>query len=256
MHMKFPFSLLSLSVIFLSHALPAAADTPGFDRPGIAFATDIVPPAGIALEQGLPDFVRSSEDGVKAAFYSAGTNVRIGLIDGVELQLATSLYNQLKVEAGGSSQTEHGAGDTRLGFKVALPSSSNRFSWSTLGSVTSDTGSEAFSNNAEQYDLGVAMGLTLGGEVTAGFYVNASNLDGETALALSPSLSFGLSEALDAYVEAGYFNNASEPNSSVAGGGLTWMASPTVQLDASVNFGLNSNSPDVAGGFGFSFYFE
>ena len=254
--MKPAITLLSLTALILGHAPPAAADTPGFDRPGIAFATAIVPRAAISLEQGLPDFSRSSDAGVKISFYSAGTNVRIGLFDGAELQLASSLFNQLEIKAGGITQTERGAGDTRLGLKVALPSSSDTFSWATLGSVTFDTGTPEFSNNAKQYDLGVSLALDLTPNITGGFYVNATHLDGETALAISPSLSFGLSETVGAYVEAGYFSNAGEANSSVAGGGLTWMATPTVQLDASADFGLNSDSPDVTGGFGVSIYFQ
>lgn len=254
--MKSAITLLSLAALSFVYAPLAAADTPAFDRPGIAFATDIVPRAAISLEQGLPDFSRSSDAGVRISSYSAGTNVRIGLFDGAELQLATSLFNQLEVKADGISQTFHGAGDTRLGLKVALPSSSDTFSWATLGSVTFDTGSDAFSNNAKQYDLGVSLALDLVPDVTGGFYVNATHLDGENSITVSPSISFALSETVGAYVEAGYFSNASEPNSSVAGGGLTWMVTPTVQLDASADFGLNSDSPDVTGGFGVSIYFE
>lgn len=254
--MKFAISLLSFTDISLSYALPATAATPAFDRPGIAFATDVIPRAAISLEQGLPDFSRSSDGGVKTSFYSAGTNVRIGLIDGVELQLATALFNQLEVKTGGRTQTTRGAGDTRLGFKVALPSAAESFSWATLGSITFDTGASEFSNNAKQYDLGVALAVDLGKDVSGGFYVNATHLDGENAVVISPSLSFALSETVGSYVEAGYFTNAGAPSSSVAGAGLTWMATPRVQLDLSADFGLNSQSPDVTGGFGVSIYFQ
>ena len=254
--MKFPIALLPLLTISLSFALPAAADTPAFDRPGIAFATDIVPRAAFSFEQGLPDFTRSTEDGIESSLYLAGTNIRVGLFDGVELQLATALFNQLELKTAGGSQNERGAGDTRVGLKVALPTSSETFSWATLGSVTFDTGDAAFSNNAQQVDLGIALALDLANDYTAGFYVNATNLAGENSIAISPSLSFALTDTLGAYVEAGFFSNASSANSSVAGAGLTWMATPTVQLDASANFGLNSNSPDIAGGFGVSIYFQ
>ena len=254
--MKPAIAVLSFITIALCYALPAAADTPAFDRPGIAFATDIVPRAAFSFEQGLPDFTRSDDGDVESTSYSAGTNIRLGLWDGVELQLATALFNQLELRAAGNSQTERGQGDTRLGLKVALPSSSATFSWATLGSITFDTGDEAFSNNAKQYDLGVALSMDLVNDFTAGFYVNATNLAGENSVAVSPSLSFALTDTLGAYVEAGYFSNGSAPNSSVAGAGLTWMATPTVQLDASANFGLNAQSPDVTGGFGVSIYFE
>ena len=186
---------LRLSLVLLARQRNACLQLaqPAFDRPGIAFATDVVPRAAISIEQGLPDFSRSSDASVKTAFYSAGTNVRIGLFDGAELQLATALFNQLEIKTAGSSQTFRGAGDTRLGLKVALPSSSDKFSWATLGSVTLNTGSEEFSNNVKQYDLGVSLALDLAPDVTGGFYVNATHLDGENSIAISPSLSFGLS---------------------------------------------------------------
>ncbi len=254
--MKFAIMFLSLTTISLGYVDAAVADTPAFDRPGIAFATDVVPPAAISLEQGLPDFSRSRVDGFKFTEYSAGTNVRFGVFDGVELQLATALFNRLEIKAGGNSLSETGAGDTRIGVKVALPSSLDTFSWATLGSITFDTGAQAFSNDAKQYDLGVALALDLANDVTAGFYVNATNTRGENAVVISPSLSFAVSETVGAYVEAGYFSNASDSNSSVAGAGLTWMATPTVQLDVSADFGLDEASPDITGGFGASIYFE
>lgn len=239
----------------LACAVPAAADTPALDRPGIAFATDTLPRAGVAIEQGLPDFSYSRDGGVKTTAYTADTNLRIGVSDIVELQLATALFNHLKIEGAGSSQTQHGRGDTRLGAKVALPSSSENFSWASLASVTLSTGEQPFTNDATQYDLGLALALDLANGLTAGFYVNGTRLAGDNSLAISPSLSFGLTDTVGAYVEAGYFTEPGAQDSAVAGAGLTWMATPTIQLDASADFGLNASSADVAGGIGVSIFF-
>ena len=41
----------------------------------------------------------------------------------------------------------------------------------------------------------------------------------------------------------------------VAGGGVTWMVAPTVQLDLSANVGLTTDSTDLQAGFGISMFF-
>jgi hypothetical protein len=53
-------------------------------------------------------------------------------------------------------------------------------------------------------------------------------------------------------VELGYFHVPGRPDSTVAGGGLAWMVTPTVQLDLSVDVGVTAHAPDAQGGFGVS----
>jgi hypothetical protein len=253
--MKLSAQLIFAAFFGLTCVPVARAEAVSFDRPGIAFASATLTPGSWAFEQGLPDFARNNADGAKTTLYSAGSNLRFGLFDALELQLATSAWNQLKVNVGGISQTVHGAGDARVALKVALPSESETFSWAGLGSVTLATGASAFSNDATQYDLGLALAQEVANNLTAGFYLNATRLEGDNSITISPSLSFSVTDTLGAYLEAGYFSNADAPNSTVAGGGVTWMLNPVLQLDASANFGLNSQSPDVTGGLGFSVVF-
>ena len=77
----------------------------------------------------------------------------------------------------------------------------------------------------------------------------ADGADGQ-AWTFSPSYTFYSGERLGGYVEAGFGHG--EGGEQVAGGGLTWRASPRVQLDLSVLRGLDADSVDWQGGFGVS----
>lgn len=246
---------LLAALIGVAASSPARADTPAFDRPGIAFATAVLPVGTVALEQGFLDFAYQRGGGASSTEYTADTNFRLGVAAGVEVQLATALWNRLTDRSAGTTRTENGRGDTRLSVKLALPTARDGFSWAVLTSATLATGDGAFTADTTQYDLGVALAQDFGG-ASGGLYLDATHADGDTSIAFSPSYSVALSDRVTTYAEAGYFTNASAPDEAVAGGGITWMVTPTVQLDASANFGLNSASADVAGGVGFSIYFE
>ncbi|MBO7942599.1 transporter, partial [Streptomyces sp. S9] len=86
--------------------------------------------------------------GVRSTGYSADTNLRLGLTDTLELQLATSPYNY---------QRQSGGGDTALALKLALPSSNDKFSWAVLGSATVATGDRDFSDGRDHYALGATV---------------------------------------------------------------------------------------------------
>lgn len=233
-----------------------AAEPPSFDRPGISFSTDTLPRGAFAWEQGLPDFERNDDGGRRSRLYSANTNLRLGLSERVELQLATSAYNRLRERDGDGRRSRHGAGDTGLAVKVALPSSHEAFSWAVLGAVTAASGARDFSNGATQYTLGTTLGYDFNERVAGALYFNLDRSDGADTWTWSPSLSFALSDRTAVYVEAGMSHSDHASTTSVAGGGVTWMATPRVQLDASFDVGLDRNSPDLQGGLGASFYFD
>lgn len=252
----------ALAAMLALASAPAIAQTsepagpPSFDRPGISFSTDTLPRGAFAWEQGLPDFVRDDDGGSRSRLYSANTNLRLGLSDRVELQLATSAYNRLRERDGDGRRSRHGAGDTGLAIKLALPAAHEAFSWAVLGAVTAASGDRDFSNGATQYTLGTTLGYDFNERVAGALYVNLDRSDGRDTWTWSPSLSFALSDRIGAYFEAGMSKADGESATSVAGGGVTWMATPRVQLDASFDLGLDRRSPDLQGGVGASFYFD
>lgn len=238
-------------------AWPAwAGDAPSFDRPGIAFSTGTLPRGSVAWEQGLPDVERDRSDGVRSTAYSANTNLRLGLTDTLELQLATSPYNHRRERGAGVRGSAHGAGDTALALKLALPSARDGLSWAVLGSATVATGARDFSDGRDRYALGATVAYDFDDATAGSLYLNLERSGGAEAWTVSPSLSRAFGARWGAYVEAGWTRTAHAPDTGVAGIGATFMATPRVQLDASLDAGLNRASPDWQGGIGVSVFFD
>lgn len=246
-----------LCIAVVLGAVPAVhADTPAFDRPGIAVTTTTVPAGGIAWEQGLPDFVRDSRDGVDLRSDAANTNLRFGLGDTFELRLFGSPWNYQRIATPQGRNSSKGYGDTGLGFKWAGPSTSKTFSWALLATASFATGEDDFSAGSTAYDIATSLGWALNDSVSATLYADIGHQDGSNSYTISPSLGFALSRRWAAFVEAGFTHAKGSPDNAVAGGGFTWMASERVQLDLSADFGVNAATPDVQGGFGVSIYFD
>jgi len=242
--------------VLLCSVCNAEGDPPQFDRPGIAFAAATVPRGAISFEQGLPDFQRSSEAGSRVTSYAADTNVRIGLTDSLEIQLGTALFNYMTVRTAGAEGASHGAGDSGIALKTTLPTTSARVSWAALGSVTFATGDRDFTAGAPEYDLGTTVSMQLADKAATAFYVNLSRFHDETTYTVSPSFSYSVTDSIGAFVEAGVSHTRHNPDVDVAGGGVTWMITPVVQLDLSSDFGLNHASPDWQGGLGISVFVD
>jgi len=249
-------TLQALGCAWLAATSIALADTPAFDRPGIAFSTTTVPRGSLAVELGVPDFIHTSDAGSRSTTYRLDTNARAGLGRALELQLATPVFNYQHADTAGGSGSTTGLGDSRLSLKAALPSSSAEFSWAMLAGITFASGASAFSGGSTQYTLATSLNQKLDDTYTAGFYIELDRADGATDYTLSPNLNFTLGSTLSGYVEAAYTHVPHSPDSSVAGAGLAWMVTPIVQLDLSFDLGLTSESPKLQGGFGVSVYLQ
>lgn len=237
-------------------AASARADTPAFDRPGISFSTQTLPPGSFDWEQGLPDVERDSFDGARATSYSADTTVRIGLARALELQLGGSAYDFARTRADGHADSVHGGGDTSVALKAALPSSSEDFSWAALARVGFATGSAAFSAGRTQVELATSLNFKLGDALSTASYAKLDRLGGASSYGFAQSLAYTVSDATGVYVELGAELARHQSAATIAGGGVTYMITPTVQLDLFGDFGLSHASPDLQAGFGVSAFFE
>ncbi len=231
------------------------ADAPAFDRPGISFATSVLPAGSFDWEQGLPDFAHDNADGVRSTDYTADTTFRFGLTSTLEVQLASSLWNRLDQRAGGMSFHDNGAGDTKLALKWAPTLASKNTTLAVLGSVTAATGSAAFTNGRPIVSLGATIARDLGGGRSLAFYANVDRSGGEDTWTLSPNFGFPISGNLGGYIEAGQ-NFGGGESSTVAGGGVTWLLHDRVQFDLYGLRGLTSRSPDVQAGLGVSVFWQ
>jgi hypothetical protein len=232
---------------------PSVADTPAFDRPGIAFSSTTLPAQSFAWEQGLPDFESDRADGVTQRAYAANARLRYGISDQWELQLAAPWYERIDTNGSGRAFTAAGAGDVSVAVKVALPSGNDALHTALLGAVSFATGQGQLSLGTTQYSLGTTVGWSVSDQQSLAFYVNVDVLDGQAKWTLSPSWSFSVSDTIGGYIEAGYQPAShGDPANAIAGGGLTWMAKPTVQLDVYWLSGLTQQSTNLAAGFGVS----
>lgn len=248
-----------LWLLAVAIAAPAVAqpveETPAFDRPGISFSVTTLPVGSVAWEQGLPDASRDRHNGVTISDYAAATNLRVGLADKLELQLGHSAFNWRRQRGHGLSERQRGSGDTTLLLKRSLPLASPDLGWALMGGATLSTGDVEFSNGRTSYTMGSTLEWARGERSAIALYLNADWDRADTTWTLSPSYSLSLNDRWAVFVEAGYSRSSLDGENYVAGGGVTWMLTPRLQLDMYSDFGLTKASTDVQAGFGFSLFF-
>jgi len=247
------------AALFASSPLKAqqADEPPSFDRPGIGLGTGIVPRGALALELGLPSYERDRDvDGLRTEQISGDVTLRTGLFEHWEVQLSGSPWQRQRSRLPGTDSTRtRGGGDTQLALKWAVPTSRDTDRWALLASATVARGDSAFSEG-RQYALARSYEHDFSEQWTGALYASHSRGDGERSTVWSPSVSLTLTPRLSAFLEAGVTEARGAPRESVAGGGLTWMWTDRVQLDASVDAGLDDESPDLQAGLGISAYFD
>ena len=98
------------------------------------------------------------------------------------------------------------------------------------------------------------MAWALPGDTSLALYADRQWGEEGSGWLFSPSYGFPLGEDVAAYVEAGYGQDAQHMRA--VGAGLTWMATPRLQLDASFLRGLDEETVDWQGGIGLALYFD
>lgn len=244
---------VSIALLFAT-GQALAAETPAFDRPGLSFSTSTLPAGGFAWEQGLPDFSTDRSQGVRTTAWLADTLLRLGVTDTVELQLGADTWGGVRVRGNGAHRSEHGGGDGWGSVKWAPATVSETFSWAVLATASLPFGETPIGGGGNDYGLGVTAAWALPGDTGVSLYANRDWGDGGNGWLFSTDYGFPIGDGLDGFIEAGYGTGAARTR--VAGGGLTWMATPWLQLDVSFLRGLDNESPDWQGGVGMAWYFD
>ena len=235
---------LCLGAVIAQPALAQVRNNPGYDRPGLGFTPAVLQPGDFTWEQGLPDLSRA--DGI--SLYTAGTLLRLGIGGALELQLGTG-WSRLD----GQGPDIDGRASTSLAVKFAPPAGGD-FSWGLLGSVEFTDGERAFRNEQDQYLLGASLNWQHSADHASGVYVEAVQGDSDSQL-LAVNDGWSLTRALGMYVELAVQHMAGVGNGSMGGAGLTWQATPRVQLDLSTRHRLGGHVDTWQGGIGFAVYF-
>ena len=236
-------------------ALPAPAvraqESVAFDRPGIGFSTTTLQPGRLAWEQGLPDVEYSHDAGGRSRLLMADTLLRLGLTDGLELQVGTDGYGWLSGRDAEGRWHAHGLGNASIGLKRVLPSRWAGVSWALRATANLPTGRGPLGGGDRQYELGLAAQWDLGRERTGALYLGRSAGAGRGWM-LAPSYGFALPGDWSGYVEAGL--GRGDQRGRQWGGGVTWQPVHRFQLDFSVLRGSHG-APDWQGGIGIALAF-
>ncbi|WP_254424420.1 transporter [Rhodanobacter sp. C05] len=241
-------------MLMLGVTLPALADNPGYDRPGYGFTPVVLGAGDITVEQGLPDWSRNRQDDLTSSQYSADSLLRIGIGGPLELQLGSSPWNSLQ-QNGSIRDNSQGHGDSILGLKLALPSSSQAFSWGLLGSVEFTDGAKAFRSAQRQYLLGAQFNLQADERNSLGLYLQDARSGGADSTTAAVSDNYAISKTLTLYAETAWLHAPDQGSGTVAGAGLAWMITPRVQFDAGFDRRLGGAAPEWQTNLGVSIYF-
>jgi hypothetical protein len=174
------------------------------------------------------------------------------------LPICAPLYSEARVESRGARSTDRGHGDVEAGAKWHLSANEGaRPSFALIPSVILPTGQDRFSAEDPVYQLNamaewtLASGWGIGalGGVLNGPAAGDRYSQGTFALAAGRSLP---SPAWSAYGELAFLASDLEgaTDSSFAGAGIRYLATPDFQLDLSFDCGLTGDSPDWLLGIG------
>lgn len=218
-------------VLSLAAALPARADNPGYDRPGLGFQPAVLGAGDVTIEQGLPTWTRDRADGATQSQYTADTLLRVGIGGPFEAQLGTSLFNAARESDAHGHAWNRGRGDTVLGLKFAPCKPDAALTWGLLGSVELTDGSPGLRNDHDTYLLGADLNWQASDTDGIGGYLEQtrSHHDRRTTAALNESHLLG--KSLVGYVELAQLHETGVGSGTEAGAGVAWMASRRVQLD-------------------------
>ena len=249
--------LLPALVLLAVLAAPASGQITT-DRPGFGFSPSVVDRGTFQVEAGLPQATRADRSlagrDATLTVYSFPIQLRYGVTDAVEFRLGSSVYDvvRLSVDGDGDSDGNAGLDVVEVGAKIQL--ATNGPTVAIIPSVlvpTTEAGDLAGTFRAV---AGWALSDQFSLTTVLGALVTDADPDAQVTGEAVAVVGTALTSALSAYAEVDAFpgDNATPV---LAGGGLTVLVSPDVQLDASFDLGLNDDAPDLLFGAGASVRF-
>lgn len=249
--------LLGGVFLIAAAAAPAAAqlDT---DRPDFTEGTSTVPDGAIQLEAGYTYATAGDLSGHQVG----EALIRFGLIPGLELRAELPSYQKVSGEVGPFEFDESGWSDAGVGMKLGLyeaDMAEGLPSLSLLLGTSLPTGDDPFGAERWEPEAILALGwefaprVELGANV--GFAQRALNEDDSyDEFFASVALELPVTSSIGAFVE--YFgirpDTDFDTESDYVDGGLTFLLSPTFQLDGRVGFNLDGDADEMFFGVGFA----
>jgi hypothetical protein len=261
----------SLSCLIVAAAVGApggAQDLPDLvtDRPDQTESAVVLPAGAFQGELGA-SFGHDERDGVTSeAFEIPGTLLRYGLSPRFELRLAWPGEIELEERGEGLRRSLRGAADPELGFKASMLSTDrgDGFDLALLVHTTLPVGSEEIGSPRSDPSLRLLVAHELSERVALGWNVGleSSSLEDDARVrhtlsrfVYTGSLGISLAERWGTFVELYGDLPASDsaPAAHSFDAGVTFLATPALQLDFAAGVGLNEAAPDWFVGVGLSY---
>ena len=234
------------------------------DRPDVTESAFTVDAGHIQVELSLVEYTHDSDSGAKLdEFVVLPTNLKVGLLNNVDLQLVVEPYVHQRVRAGGNEDSAEGFGSTQLRVKVNCWGNEDNGSTALaiMPFVQFPTADDDI-GGVDHVEGGIAVPLsvtlphewTLALMAEVDFLRDVSDEGYGTAYVHTASISHSITEKLDGFAEyAGVANHdLGVGYMPTVGGGVTYALGDNAQLDAAIRFGLSESADDVTALVGLS----
>lgn len=227
----------------------ARADEAAFTagRPGNTESPIAVATGHWQLESELVSYAHDRSDGVSTdTWQAAATSFRYGLAPATDAEVILRPYAQTDSQG----NRNQGVGDVTLRARRTLLGADGGPSFALIAYLTlpsSHSGLGARSTEGGLIATGaLALSDAWSATVTGGVAAVSADGGGHAADVYGgANLSYSLSERLGVYVEVFADKTEAAPTSVVAQTGVTWLLTPTTQLDAGLEPGLTHAADDI-----------
>ncbi len=217
------------------------------DRPDFTESPYTVDAGAVQLEMSFLDY---SKDGDADAWAIAPFNLKLGLLNNVDLQFVFDPY----VRQDDGETTRNGSGDTQFRLKINLwGNDGGDTAFALMPLVKVPTASDGLGNDHVEgglifaFSTDLAEGVGLGLMFETDFVYDDADDDYDTEFVTTGVIGIDLTDDLGFYVEGIGINSTDSGVGfrGLLGLGSTYSLSDNVVLDAGVNIGLSGDVDDV-----------
>ncbi len=218
------------------------------DRPDFTESPYTVDAGALQIELSFFDYTKSGDSD---AWALAPANIKVGLLESVDIQFVIEPYLAEEDETG----TRDGIGDSQIRLKVNLwGNEGGQTAMAIMPFIQIPTASDELGHNHVEggvilpFAMELTEGVGLGLMLEADFVYDESAENYETELVGTGAIGFDLTEEVGAYAEIIGSTGAEgdSPHVAMLGLGATYQVSANLQFDAGVNIGLSRDADDLS----------
>lgn len=229
------------------------------DRPDQTESSTVVPQGALQVETGIV-FERERGDNTRMSHIehtALGTTlVRYGLLPSLELRFIGEFHRQRNVYFNEGDVVNEGLAESAVGVKIQICREEGIIPETALNlHMRLPVGGEAFSVKTPVPDFRFLCSHTLTEQLSLGYNLGAE-FNGEEPSAefvYTCTIGYALTEQIETYIEAFGSKPCNETLTCTIDGGISYLLTPLVKIDASAGVGLTAGAPSYYLSTGLSF---